>query len=179
MSKLIQQVLDFIQDTEGKIFSIRFTKRTTNETREMTCRTGVKKYLAKEPKKAGISFRAHDLIPVYDMHAPDPEKGYRSIPIEGITEIKMHGEWEPVSHEPRWRIRIVDVRENKMHVWAKVDGLNMHGVIHELSTEEWASLAKLVMIDSDSSSENGILGGVRTINPLFLPFDMYGRIDKP
>lgn len=93
----IAEALDFIRNTDGKIFSVKFRKRTTGEVRQMTCRTGVKSRLAENPTKPGIDFKKNDLIAVFDMQAD----GYRSIPIEGIFEIKMDGEWVPVVHRTR------------------------------------------------------------------------------
>ena len=79
--------LQFISERGGKFFAVRFTKRTTGETREMSCRQGVKSHLSGgEP---AYDFRAKGLIPVYDMQAA----GYRSIPTEGITAVKIDGEW--------------------------------------------------------------------------------------
>ncbi len=86
----IQKALEFIQHRDGKIFTIRFTKRTTGELREMVCRQGVKKYLA---GGKSIDFASHKLIPVYDMQ----KQAYRSISIEGITEIKVDGTWRKVT----------------------------------------------------------------------------------
>ncbi len=84
------KALQFIADRGGKFFAVRFTKRTTGETREMSCRQGVKSHLAGgEP---AYDFGAKGLIPVYDMQAA----GYRSIPTEGITALKLDGEWVEV-----------------------------------------------------------------------------------
>jgi hypothetical protein len=92
---LIQDVIKYIKETEGKIFSVKFIKRTTGELRMMTCRTGVTKHLTVSPSKLGVNFKRHDLISVFDMQAG----GYRCIPVEGIEEIKIGGEWEKVDHE--------------------------------------------------------------------------------
>jgi hypothetical protein len=175
VSKTIQQVLEHIQHTEGRIFSIRFIKRTNGETREMLCRTGVKKYLVNDPKKPGLNFSAHGLIPVYDMQAEDPEKGYRSIPIEGITEIKMHGEWETVNHQPRWYLHSCDVRDNFVIVRARLDDKVIFGKIIELHTDEWASLFKLALqpFNGQELAKSAEISGIQ---PIPLPFDMYGRI---
>lgn len=89
----IEQVEEFIKNTDGKIFSIKFVKRTTGEVRAMTCRTGVKKHLkGGEPT---YDAKAHNLIVVFDMQ----KQGYRSIPKEGITEIRVAGDWTPVVHK--------------------------------------------------------------------------------
>lgn len=83
--------IQFICESEGKFFSVKFTKRTTGESRTMRCRTGVTKHLTGGGAK--YSFSEKDLIPVYDMD----KEAYRSIPLEGITDIMVKGEWEKVS----------------------------------------------------------------------------------
>lgn len=99
----IEKAVEFIQETEGKLFSVKFHKRGKDEDREMTCRTGVKSRL-----KGGVKaydFTEKNLISVFDMNAPsksvgefgEKQKGdYRSIPIEGIFEIKIEGKWHKV-----------------------------------------------------------------------------------
>lgn len=79
-----------VSSLNGKIFSVKFIKRTTGEEREMVCRTGVKKDL----KGGELAFDpiAKNLLMVYDMQ----KKGYRSIPIENILEIKIRGELHEV-----------------------------------------------------------------------------------
>lgn len=85
------EAVRFIRQTDGKFFSVRFTKRTTGEPRHMTARLGVKKHLAGgEP---AYNFDNKGLIPVYDIHAP----GYRSIPIEGITAVMIRGRWHEIT----------------------------------------------------------------------------------
>jgi len=91
----LSEVLDFIQQTNGKIFSIKFTKRTTGEERQMTCRTGVEGHKVAAPSKPGLDFKKHDLISVFDMQ----KQAYRSIPIEGIFAIKQDGEWVDVESD--------------------------------------------------------------------------------
>ena len=105
-----RNALKFIQARAGKIFAVKFIKRTTGEEREMVCRQGVKAHLAANPSKPGIDFKANDLIPVFDMNASPPvpkdkllardfkpvKGAYRSIPKEGITAIKIGGEWYEV-----------------------------------------------------------------------------------
>lgn len=98
---LIKEVLEFIEATHGKLFSIKFIKRTTGEWREMVCRTGVTSRLSEsENKRAPINWKANALVPVFDMKSD----AYRSIPIEGIREIKIEGEFVKVTHDPFWFI---------------------------------------------------------------------------
>lgn len=101
-----RNALKFIAARAGKIFAVKFVKRTTGETREMACRQGVKSRLSANPSKPGIDFEKNSLIPVFDVNAvapakpgdtEEPKKGaYRSIPKEGITAIKINGEWYDV-----------------------------------------------------------------------------------
>lgn len=90
-----QQACDWIGQTNGKIFAIRFKKRSTGEIREMICRTGVKRDLAEKPDKSKVvRFADNHLIPVFDIQAD----AYKSIPIEGIMEVKIAGVWEKITH---------------------------------------------------------------------------------
>jgi hypothetical protein len=91
----IKEVLSFIEETHGRFFSVRFLKRTDGTERTMTCRTGVRSRLSTNPSKKGIDFAANNLLCVFDTQAD----GYRTIPVEGITAIKIDGEWLPVVHD--------------------------------------------------------------------------------
>lgn len=92
----VQAVLEFIQQTNGRIFSIKFTKRTDGSIREMVCRTGVTSHI--KGTGAPRDWKKLDLISVFDMQ----KAAYRSIPVEGIFEVKVDGEWEQVQQAPRW-----------------------------------------------------------------------------
>ena len=79
----------------GKIFSVKFRKRTDpNTIRHMTCRFNVSKGI-KGGKKL---FEPNDrgLITVWDTEAPNPKRNtkgnYRFVNVEGITEIRVAGE---------------------------------------------------------------------------------------
>jgi hypothetical protein len=71
--------------SDGSLFSIEFVKRTTGETREMLCRTGVKAHLKGGVKK--FDDREKNLLTVYDVQ----KNGYRSIPLDAIIRVKIHG----------------------------------------------------------------------------------------
>lgn len=96
-----EKAVRFINATGGKLFSVKFIKRTNGAERTMHCRKGVKKYLAKNPKCEGLDFKRYDLIPVFDMDAPAPKKctdgrtkgDYRSIPADAIIGIMIAGKW--------------------------------------------------------------------------------------
>ena len=65
----------------GKIFTVKFVKRTDGSERTMTCRLGVTKHL--RGGTLGYDPREHDLLGVFDMTAG----GYRSIDLRTVFEI--------------------------------------------------------------------------------------------
>ena len=70
----------------GRVFGVRFIKRTTGEVRDMNCRGGVRRHLrggeqAYDPK-------THRLVTVFDM----VKGGYRSINCDSIIRIAVDGE---------------------------------------------------------------------------------------
>ena len=83
----------------GQFFKVKFIKRTTKETREMVCRTNVKKHTT--GAGASYSFKDKGLLPVWDIQrynelikAGETEEkagkaSYRSIPVENILEISL------------------------------------------------------------------------------------------
>ena len=71
--------------SDGSLFSVTFVKRTTGETREMLCRTGVKVHLKGGVKK--FDDKEKQLLTVYDVQ----KNGYRSIPLDAIIRVKIHG----------------------------------------------------------------------------------------
>lgn len=68
-----------------EIFTVKFVKRKDQSIREMNCRLGVTKYL----NGGGPVYDAkvYDLLRVFDMQIMD----YRSIPLDGILEIRFGG----------------------------------------------------------------------------------------
>lgn len=77
--------LDMIQKSNGKFFTVVFKKRSTGELREINCRTEVVKHLKGGDKK--YSDKDKGLVTVYSVK----DKGYRSIPLEGLRTIKIGG----------------------------------------------------------------------------------------
>jgi hypothetical protein len=79
---------DYLKDAvdDGRIFSVEFIKRTTGEKRLMVCRLGVKSHLKGGTKK--FDDKEKNLLTVFDVQ----KKGYRSIPLENIISVKIHGE---------------------------------------------------------------------------------------
>lgn len=92
-----KQALLFIAQTGGKIFALRFLKRTTGEERTMNCRLDVTSHLKTAPDgppmEKGVTIKPGGLITVFDM----VKKKYRSVPVDGITHIKVNGEWLEVA----------------------------------------------------------------------------------
>lgn len=85
-----QQAYDMIENyDDGLIFHVKFVKRSDGKIRDMTCRKGVKKFL----KGGSLAFNPKEkkLVTVWDRNAPNPGKGYRSIPLDSILEVKMNG----------------------------------------------------------------------------------------
>jgi len=74
----------FVDSTNGKIFSVQFRKRD-GSMREMTCRTKVTKYL--KGGESTVADKEH-LATVYDVQA----KGYRCINLDTVTKVKYAGE---------------------------------------------------------------------------------------
>jgi hypothetical protein len=71
--------------SDGSLFSVEFIKRTTGEKREMLCRTGVRAHLKGGTKK--FDDKEKQLLTVYDVQ----KNGYRSIPLDAIIRVKIHG----------------------------------------------------------------------------------------
>jgi len=80
-----EDVVSTLDGSNGRFMSVKFVKRTDNSMRSMNCRRGVKKGI----KGGGASTkdrRRRGLYTVYDMVA----KGWRSINISGVHEIRMN-----------------------------------------------------------------------------------------
>lgn len=94
-----REALQFIAGTNGRVFAVEFVKRTTGELRLMNCRLDVRKHLVRQydgpPEQPGVTIKAGQLISVFDM----VKKAYRSIPVDGITRIKIGGEWKAVKQD--------------------------------------------------------------------------------
>lgn len=92
-----QFIEDIIKSTNGGIFGITFTKRTTGELRHMRARIGVKKGL----KGIGLPYhpKNYNLMIVYDM-----QKGYRAIPLDAVHRIKFIEEFNDEKWESYARL---------------------------------------------------------------------------
>lgn len=80
-----EEAAKMLTESEGRIFTVTFIKRTTGEMRVMNARTGVKKHL--RGGEAAYSFSEKMLLSVYDMQAA----GYRCIPLEAIISVVIDG----------------------------------------------------------------------------------------
>ena len=76
----------FIRASRGRFFGCTFVKRSTGETRQMWCR------FAKVGAVKGPHRTRDDLIVVWDHH----QRGYRSIPVEGLRQLRIDGAILPV-----------------------------------------------------------------------------------
>ena len=83
MNKITQQMAkELIDSSNGKIFSVVFTKKDGSE-REMVARTGVKKHL----KGGELAYNPaeYDMVCVFDVQ----KEGYRMINLDTLKLIKM------------------------------------------------------------------------------------------
>jgi hypothetical protein len=88
MNKTIsrERACDLIANNGGKFFSVVFTKRTTKSRRKMTCRRGVTSQLTGGGRN--YNPQDHSLLTVFSIG----DKGYRSVPLEGLTSLALGGE---------------------------------------------------------------------------------------
>jgi len=86
-----QQAVEFILSSGGKVFAVEAIKRSTGELRLYNGRIGVHAYV----NGRGMAYDPTDkgLLTIFDM----AKHGYRSVAVEGITRVKMHGVWHRVS----------------------------------------------------------------------------------
>jgi hypothetical protein len=88
--KTTKQIINEIK--KGKFCTIKFIKRSNNEIRVLTGRTGIKKGLT--GKGSNYSFEAKNLLPITDIKiynkTKDIKKSRRAIPIDNIVEVKIN-----------------------------------------------------------------------------------------
>lgn len=72
--------------SDGRIFGVSFTKRSTGDLRTMSCRLGVKKFL--RGGKLSYSPSEKQLLTVFSMR----DKGYRCIPLDAIHRVSISGQ---------------------------------------------------------------------------------------
>lgn len=80
------RMAQLIKESNGKLFTVTFTKRTNSRLRELRGRLGVKSYL----KGGVLPFDPddYDLIPVWDIEKQE----YRMINIRGIISLNIGGQ---------------------------------------------------------------------------------------
>lgn len=103
--KTIEQLVAAINNSNGKIFSIVFYRRSGGR-RKMLCRLGVTKYL-----RGGVcpyDFDEKNLISVFDLQ----ENEYRTIPIEGISHARISGVDYLIKNELKSDVR--DVKKKNL-----------------------------------------------------------------
>ena len=82
----LEEAVIKIEESEGKIFSVVFRKRTTGEWRKLIGRLGVNKNV----NGTGLKYdpASRQLMTVYDMQ----NQGWRMINKNSITELQTKGE---------------------------------------------------------------------------------------
>ena len=80
--------LRLILDSDGRLFSVTFVKRSDGSLRSMVARRGVSKGVT----GAGMSYDPadHKLVTVYEF--TNGEGQFRSIPIDGVTSLTIDGQ---------------------------------------------------------------------------------------
>ena len=79
----IEQLRSTIASTHSRMFVVRFTKQD-GTTRVMYAKTGVKRYLSKNPNKRKVSSTNPNIVRVYDCES----KSYKSFKLETVSEFK-------------------------------------------------------------------------------------------
>jgi hypothetical protein len=82
-----KEVIEKVRNLEnGQFFTVVFIKRTTGEQRTMNCRQKVTKHL----RGGSLPYSPNEkgLVPVWDAQV----EGYRSFPLDGITQIRTGGQ---------------------------------------------------------------------------------------
>jgi hypothetical protein len=89
-----EQAEDMIRNSNGKIFTVTFIKRTDGSLRVMNARLGVKKYL----KGGTLPYDAKDynLIPVFDLQKNE----YRIVNLETMQTLKIGGIVYKITEHP-------------------------------------------------------------------------------
>ena len=88
--KTTKEIINEIK--KGKFCTIKFIKRSNNEIRVLSGRTGIKKGLT--GKGSNYSFEAKNLLPITDIiiynKTKDIKKSRRAIAIDNIVEVKIN-----------------------------------------------------------------------------------------
>ena len=79
----IEQLRSTISSTNSRMFVVRFIKQD-GSTRVMYCKTGIKRFLNKNPNKRSFTKKNMDVICVYDCENND----YRSFKLDSVLEFR-------------------------------------------------------------------------------------------
>ena len=81
-----EEAIEMIKNSNGKIFGVRFIKRTNGEMRTMSARRGVSKGVTGE----GLKYdpESKQLLTVYDMN----KQGHRMINTNDIMNVRISGD---------------------------------------------------------------------------------------
>lgn len=90
------EALNRIHSSNGRIFGVRFIKRTTGEVRTMQARLGVVHVKGDLGSGPAYDAASHGLLRVWSM----ADGGYRSVGTESILAVSVNGEWETVTDSP-------------------------------------------------------------------------------
>ncbi len=101
-----ERLRTFLMNTKGRIFSVKFTKRSDGKLRKMRCRLGVRAYQKDPDALPDLALLSqdikNDLVRVYDVDLaralPEDQRSraYRSISLEGVQYVACGGEvFEP------------------------------------------------------------------------------------
>ena len=87
-----ETAIKMLRDSKGKIFGVKFIKRSTGDVRTMSARLGVSKGV----KGIGLQYdpESRQLMPVYDMHKQE----YRMINLETLSTVSFKGQEYIVVH---------------------------------------------------------------------------------
>ena len=79
----IEQLRSTIASTHSRMFVVRFTKQD-GTTRTMYAKTGLKRFLSKNPNKRKVSSTNPNIVRVYDCES----KSYKSFKLETVSEFR-------------------------------------------------------------------------------------------
>jgi len=83
----ISKAVPFIKSTNGRFFSVQFTKKD-GTTRKMTARTGVSKFVKGTGNYSHTRDTRRNTLTVWDAAKRD----YRAVPLDRVQWIKIDGE---------------------------------------------------------------------------------------
>lgn len=78
-----ENLLKAIRDTNSKLFTIVFVK-VSGETRTLYGKTGVKRFMSKNPNKRKYSTTNKDVVRVFDVE----KKEYRAFKLDSVVEFR-------------------------------------------------------------------------------------------